>query len=114
MPASFLHGVETFEYNTGPQPIIVVKSAVIGLVGSAPLFASASPLTIAGTAGTVSGPLLLWDPSWLAAVGQYAIDANGNIQKVTAVVLAVWQATHVYTSASLIVDSNGNTQRCTT
>jgi Bacteriophage tail sheath protein len=114
MPASFLHGVETFEYNTGPQPIIVVKSAVIGLVGSAPLFASASPLTIAGISGTVAGPLLVWDPSWLVAVGQYAIDGNGNIQKITAVVLAAWAATHAYVSQNLIVDANGNTQRCTT
>src|SRR5216684_1496603 len=90
MPASFLHGVETFEFNTGPQPIIVVKSAVIGLVGSAPLFASASPLTIAGA--TVTGPLLVWDPSWMIAAGQYAIDANGNIQKLTNIVLNSWAA----------------------
>src|SRR6266851_1078507 len=112
MPASFLHGVETFEFNTGPQPIIVVKSAVIGLVGSAPLFASASPLTIAGA--TVTGPLLVWDPSWMIAAGQYATDANGNIQKLTNVVLNPWAATTAFASAALIVDSNGNTQRATT
>src|SRR6266852_1187459 len=112
MPASFLHGVETFEFNTGPQPIIVVKSAVIGLVGSAPLFASASPLTIAGA--TVTGPLLVWDPSWMIAAGQYAIDANGNIQKLTNVVLNSWAATTAFASSALIVDSNGNTQRATT
>ena len=112
MPASFLHGVETFEFNTGPQPIIVVKSAVIGLVGSAPLFASVSPLTIAGA--TVTGPLLVWDPSWMIAAGQYAIDANGNIQKLTNVVLNSWAATTAFASAALIVDSNGNTQRATT
>ena len=40
MPASFLHGIETIEISTGPVPITVVKSAVIGLVGSAPLWAA--------------------------------------------------------------------------
>lgn len=36
MSANFLHGVETIELKKGPVPIRVVKSAVIGLVGSAP------------------------------------------------------------------------------
>ncbi len=36
MPASFLHGVEVIELVTGPAPISVVKSSVIGLVGTAP------------------------------------------------------------------------------
>lgn len=35
--ANFLHGVETIESNKGPRPIQVVKTAVIGLVGIAPL-----------------------------------------------------------------------------
>jgi phage tail sheath protein FI len=82
MPASFLHGVEVFEYNLGPVPIQVVSSAVIGLVGSAALFA-------------VPGALPLWDPSWLVraapqwtpstpeVVGNLIVDANGNTQKVT-------------------------------
>lgn len=82
MSASFLHGVEVFEFNLGPVPIQVVNSAVIGLVGSAPLFA-------------VSGALPLWDPSWLVqatpqwvastvyAVGTLIVDSNGNTQKVT-------------------------------
>lgn len=33
----FLHGVETIELQTGPVPVFEVKSAVIGLVGTAPL-----------------------------------------------------------------------------
>src|SRR5438445_3815735 len=82
MPASFLHGVEVFEYNLGPVPINVVNSAVIGLVGSAPLFA-------------VPGALPLWDPSWMVqaapgwtpsiaeSVGTLIVDFNGNTQKVT-------------------------------
>lgn len=36
MPANYLHGVETIEQLTGPVPVRVVKSAVIGLVGIAP------------------------------------------------------------------------------
>jgi uncharacterized protein len=39
MPASFLHGVEVLEVDTGPAPITVVKSSVIGLIGTAPYWA---------------------------------------------------------------------------
>jgi uncharacterized protein len=45
MTISFLHGVEVIETTNGPAPIIVVKSSVIGLVGTAPLWAVASPAT---------------------------------------------------------------------
>lgn len=34
--ANFLHGVETIELSSGPRPVSVVKSAVIGLIGIAP------------------------------------------------------------------------------
>lgn len=37
MAANFLHGVETIEIERGARPIREVKSAVIGLVGTAPL-----------------------------------------------------------------------------
>src|ERR1700689_5250521 len=43
MPASFLHGVEVIEVPNGPVPVTAVKSAVIGLVGSAPTWAVQSP-----------------------------------------------------------------------
>jgi len=36
MPANFLHGVETIEIDKGPRPIRTVKSAVVGLIGTAP------------------------------------------------------------------------------
>jgi phage tail sheath protein FI len=45
MPASFLHGIEVIEVDSGPVPVTVVKSAVIGLVGTAPLWAVQSPAT---------------------------------------------------------------------
>lgn len=37
MTASFLHGVETVELTIGPAPIRQVKTALIGLVGTAPM-----------------------------------------------------------------------------
>lgn len=37
----FLHGVEVIEIDDGPRPIQTVKSAVIGLIGTAPLSAAA-------------------------------------------------------------------------
>ncbi|WP_322080236.1 phage tail sheath subtilisin-like domain-containing protein [Burkholderia cenocepacia] len=37
MAANYLHGVETIEKETGSRPVKVVKSAVIGLIGSAPI-----------------------------------------------------------------------------
>jgi phage tail sheath protein FI len=37
MPANFLHGVETVEMERGPRPVTTVKSAVIGLIGTAPM-----------------------------------------------------------------------------
>jgi phage tail sheath protein FI len=68
MPASFLHGAEVFEFNTGPAPILVVKSSVVGIVGSAPLWA-------------VPGALPLWDYNRLTSIGQQTIDSNGNVQQ---------------------------------
>src|SRR5271156_803209 len=55
MPASFLHGVEVIEVPNGPVPITVVKSAVIGLVGTAPAWAVASP----SVAASVNQPTLV-------------------------------------------------------
>jgi phage tail sheath protein FI len=37
MPADYLHGVETIEINKGPRPVRAAKTAVIGLVGTAPI-----------------------------------------------------------------------------
>lgn len=37
MAANFLHGVETIEIEKGPRPITTVKSAVVGLIGTAPI-----------------------------------------------------------------------------
>ncbi len=42
MAANFLHGVETINIDQGGKPIRVVKSAVIGIVGTAPIFQAAT------------------------------------------------------------------------
>ncbi|SRR5579875_1496072 len=43
MAASFLHGVEVMEVTSGPTPVTVVKSAVIGLIGTAPIWDVSNP-----------------------------------------------------------------------
>jgi len=55
MPASFLHGVEVIETTTGPAPISVVKSSVIGLVGTAPVWNVQAPAAAPG----VNAPTLV-------------------------------------------------------
>lgn len=53
MPANYLHGVETTTHDTGAKPIRVVKSAVIGIVGTAPI----QSLDVANQ--TINKPVLL-------------------------------------------------------
>ena len=55
MPANFLHGIEVIEVGSGPVPVTVVKSAVIGLVGTAPTWAVQTP----SIAPTVNSPTLV-------------------------------------------------------
>ena len=54
MPTDFLHGVEVVEIDTGPRPIRTVRSAVIGIVGTAPdadadAFPLNQPVVVAGS-----------------------------------------------------------------
>ena len=42
MTANFLHGIEITEVSSGPVPVTVVNSAVIGLIGTAPQWTVAS------------------------------------------------------------------------
>lgn len=46
MAANYLHGVETIELRKGPRPIRVVKTAVIGIVGTAPLGSKNTPILV--------------------------------------------------------------------
>ena len=70
MPANFLHGLEVIETTIGPLPVTVVKSAVIGLIGSAPMFAA-------------TGALQRWNGDTVYALGAQILDSNGNVQQVT-------------------------------
>lgn len=60
MPEQFLHGVEVIEIDTGTRPIRTVRSAVIGIVGTAPnadaaKFPLNTPVLIAGKRGDAAG-----------------------------------------------------------
>lgn len=46
MAANYLHGIETIEIDNGLRPIKVVKSAVIGLVGTAPTGPTQKPILV--------------------------------------------------------------------
>lgn len=57
MPASYLHGVETIEIDKGPRPVQLVKTAVIGIVGTA-------------AAGPVNTPILVSNERDFAQFGE--------------------------------------------
>lgn len=54
MAANFLHGVETVEVTVGPRPVRAVKTAVIGLIGTAPIHHLTDP-----SAGKINQPFLV-------------------------------------------------------
>jgi len=54
MVASFLHGVEIIEIDDGPRPIQSAASAVIGIVGSAPIGPVNTPVLIANNRVTAA------------------------------------------------------------
>ncbi|MCV4272295.1 phage tail sheath subtilisin-like domain-containing protein [Pseudomonas capsici] len=57
MAANYLHGIETIEVSRGPRAIRVVKSAVIALVGTAPVGpVNAVTLSLNDTDGAQFGP----------------------------------------------------------
>ncbi|MFB9160002.1 phage tail sheath subtilisin-like domain-containing protein [Chromobacterium violaceum] len=59
MAANYLHGVETIEVERGPRPVRTVKSAVIGLIGTAPAGAvNVAALTLSEKNAAAFGPQL--------------------------------------------------------
>jgi len=59
MPANFLHGVESIEVDKGPRSIRTVKSAVVGLIGAAPIGALNTPtVVLSDRQGAQFGPQL--------------------------------------------------------
>lgn len=66
MAANFLHGVETIEITKGPRPIRQVKTAVVGLIGTAP-------------AGAVNAPVIVLSTRDAAQFGDAAVAAGFTI-----------------------------------
>lgn len=58
---SFLHGVETIEYQKGPNAVQTIATAIIGLVGTAPI------QTVAADHKTVNTPVLITNDKDAAA-----------------------------------------------
>lgn len=94
MYSGFLHGIEIIETTVGPLPITVVRSAVIGLVGTAPTWAApfrpswyTPPVGAAVPAWCVDGSadrtFPLWNRNAVYEVGDCVVDGAGNIQQVT-------------------------------
>jgi len=102
MPASFLHGIEVIEVDSGPVPVTVVKSAVIGLVGTAPSWAGEAP----ATAPAVNTPTLVSSALDAANFGPivqgytipYALAAIQNQGAGQAIVINVFDPTRHFTS----------------
>lgn len=67
MADKFLHGVEVLEIETGPRPVRSVRSGVIGLIGTAPDAAGATPASLAlGRAATDTALTLTAAPAGVA------------------------------------------------
>ena len=57
MAANFLHGVETVEIRSGARPIRMVKTAIVGIVGTAPIF------EVASEDATLNEPIQILNPT---------------------------------------------------
>lgn len=68
--AEFLHGVETVSVDAGPRPIEEVRSAVVFLVGTAPIHHVASPSAVNEPALSLSDRD---DPKWGPDLAAYTI-----------------------------------------
>lgn len=104
MPTSFLHGIEVIEVDSGPVPVTVVKTAVIGLVGTAPTWAVQAP----ATAPAVNAPTLVSSALDAAKFGPltrgytipYALAAIQEQGAGQAIVVNVFDPTRHYTSVA--------------
>ena len=102
MPASFLHGIEVIEVDSGPVPVTVVKSAVIGIVGTAPTWAVETP----AVAPAVNVPTLVSSALDAENLGPlvrgytipYALAAIQSQGAGQAIVINVFDPTRHYTS----------------
>ncbi|EJG1697270.1 phage tail sheath subtilisin-like domain-containing protein [Vibrio parahaemolyticus] len=120
----FLHGVEVIEIDDGSRPIQTVKSAVIGLVGTAPGAAAAVAATLplgsailndglvftAKTAGTEGNAISIEVVDPAAADEALAVMVDGNKVKVTLATDAskVITSTAVDIKAAIEADADAN------
>ena len=104
MPASFLHGIEVIEVGSGPIPVTVVKSAVVGLIGTAPSWAVQAP----AAAPAVNTPMLVSSALDAANFGPmvrgytipYALSAIQNQGAGQVIVVNVFDPTRHFTSVT--------------
>ena len=92
MAANFLHGVETVEINDGPRPVSLVKSSVVGLIGTAGsgpvnqniLVTKYSDIAQFGLEGTIARELKrLFDQKPTVCIVRNVYDGVGDINDVT-------------------------------
>lgn len=107
MAANYLHGVETVEVERGPRPVRTVKSAVIGLIGTAPIGAvNVSTLTLSEKDAAAFGPQL---PGFTIP---QALDAIYDHGAGTVIVINVLDpATHKTTVANEAIAFDASTDR---
>ncbi len=72
MSESFLHGVEVLEINTGARPIQTVRSAVVGIIGTAPESEAATPAALTLSPAVANGSVIIAGPA-NAAGNQYTV-----------------------------------------
>lgn len=63
MSESFLHGVEVLEINTGARPIQTMRSAVVGIIGTAPNSEAATPATLTISPSVTNGAVVITGPA---------------------------------------------------
>ena len=107
MAANYLHGVETVEVERGLRPVRTVKSAVIGLIGTAPIGAvNVSTLTLSEKDAAAFGPQL---PGFTIP---QALDAIYDHGAGTVIVINVLDpATHKTTVANEAIAFDASTDR---
>ena len=107
MAANYLHGVETVEVERGPRPVRTVKSAVIGLIGTAPIGAvNVATLTLSEKDAAAFGSQL---PGFTIP---QALDAIYDHGAGTVIVINVLDpATHKTTVANEAIAFDASTDR---
>ncbi len=107
MAANYLHGVETIEVERGPRPVRTVKSAVIGLIGTAPIGAvNVSTLALSEKDAAAFGPQL---PGFTIP---QALDAIYDHGAGTVIVINVLDpATHKTAVADEVIAFDASTDR---